>query len=251
MKMKLFFIFFLFSICILSCTKNSSTTSLPSINDANNKNTGASAKDLLTSSQFSSLKIEIEYMQGYTPDAASLNNITSFLNSLINKPGGITITQKQIAAEGKPVYSLNDIATIEQKNRSAFNSGNQLAVYILIVDGNYTDANVLGVSYRNTSVCLFGKTIFDNSGNIGEVNRTKLETTVTEHEFGHLLGLVNVGTAMQTNHQDAAHGNHCNNENCLMYYAAETTDLLGFLMTGNVPQLDAACLADLHAAGGK
>jgi len=251
MKMKLFFIFCLFSICILSCKKNSSTTSLPSINDANNKNTGASAKDLLTSSQFSSLKIEIEYMQGYTPDAASLNNITSFLNSLINKPGGITITQKQIAAEGKPVYSLNDIATIEQKNRSAFNSGNQLAVYILIVDGNYTDANVLGVSYRNTSVCLFGKTIFDNSGNIGEVNRTKLETTVTEHEFGHLLGLVNVGTAMQTNHQDAAHGNHCNNENCLMYYAAETTDLLGFLMTGNVPQLDAACLADLHAAGGK
>jgi hypothetical protein len=248
--MKLFFILYLFSICILSCTKNSSPTSLSSINDAN-KNTGASAKDLLTSSQFSSLKIEIEYMQGYTLDVASLNNITSFLNSLINKPGGIIITQKQIAAEGKPVYSLNDIATIEQKNRSVFNSGNQLAVYILIVDGNYTDANVLGVSYRNTSVCLFGKTIFDNSGNIGEVNRTKLETTVAEHEFGHLLGLVNLGTAMQTNHQDAAHGNHCNNENCLMYYAAETTDLLGFLMTGNVPQLDAACLADLHAAGGK
>ena len=31
-----------------------------------------------------------------------------------------------------------------------------------------------------------------------------------------------------------------------MYYAAETTDVLGFLLTGAVPPLDAACLQDLR-----
>jgi hypothetical protein len=56
---------------------------------------------------------------------------------------------------------------------------------------------------------------------------------------------------MQTAHKDAAHGNHCNNSNCLMYYAAETTDALGFLVTGNIPALDAACVADLRGNGGK
>ena len=98
---------------------------------------------------------------------------------------------------------------------------------------------------------IFGKTVHDNSGNLGQVNRTKLEATVNEHVMGHLLGLVNLGSPMQTNHQDAAHPNHCNNSNCLMYYASNTRDALGFLLTGNIPSLDANCVADLHANGGK
>jgi hypothetical protein len=36
-----------------------------------------------------------------------------------------------------------------------------------------------------------------------------------------------------------------------MYYAAETTDILGFLVTGNIPAPDNNCLADLKANGGK
>lgn len=243
---------FLASISILnSCSKNSAITNLPAINASNNKNTGASSKDLLNSTNFNSIKIEIQYMPGFAPDAASLNNLTSFLNSIVNKPGGISITQQQISPGGKSSYTINDIATIEQKNRTSFNSGTELAVYILLVDGAYGEPSVLGVSYRNTSVCLMGKTIFDNSGNVGQASRTKLETTVVNHEFGHLLGLVDLGAPMVSNHKDAAHGNHCNVQSCLMYYAAETTDLLGFLVTGNIPTLDSQCLADLHANGGK
>ncbi|MEO6638651.1 MAG: hypothetical protein ABIN25_10255 [Ginsengibacter sp.] len=56
---------------------------------------------------------------------------------------------------------------------------------------------------------------------------------------------------MQTNHKDPDHGNHCNVQSCLMYYASETTDLLGFLVTGNIPTLNAPCQNDLHANGGK
>ncbi len=243
--------FFITVALLLGCSKKDATTGLPTINDANNKNTGSSGKDLLTSGTFTSIKIEIQYMPGFAPDAASINNLTSFLNSLVNKPGGISVVQKQIATGGKSAYSINDIGSVEQSNREFFNTGNQLAVYVLITDGTYTDPNVLGVAYRNTSLCLLGKKIFDNSGGIGQASRTKLETTVIEHEFGHLLGLVDLGTAMQTNHKDPGHGNHCNVQSCLMYYASETTDLLGFLITGNIPALDAQCQNDLHANGGK
>ena len=248
---KFFILFFTTFLFFTGCSKKDSVTGLPAINADNNKTVGASARDLLTSNNFSTVKIEIQYMPGFQPDANSINNLTTFLNSLINKPGAITITQQQIAAGGKTSYSINDIATVEQKNRGTFNSGNQLSIYILITDGGYTDPAVLGVAYRNTSICLFGKTIFDNSGNVGQVNRAKLETTVTEHELGHLLGLVDLGTPMQTNHKDATHGNHCDVQSCLMYYASETTDLLGFLITGNIPTLDTQCQADLHANGGK
>jgi hypothetical protein len=65
-----------------------------------------------------------------------------------------------------------------------------------------------------------------------------------------LLGLTNLGTPMQTNHEDASHPKHCNNEDCLMYWQADGSGLLGMMVGGNVPQLDANCLADLQANGG-
>lgn len=243
------FFFMLFSIT--SCKKSDIVSNLPAINDANNKVTGASANDLLSAAKYTSVKIEIQYMPGFQPDAAAVNNLTAFLNTLLNKPGGITVVQTQIASGGKTVYSLNDIATIEKNNRTAYTSGSELGVYFLYTDGNYSEGNVLGIAYRNTSMSILGKTVHDNSGGLGQASRTKLESTVLEHEFSHILGLVDIGSSMQTNHKDAAHGNHCNNTNCLMYYASETTDILGVLLTGSIPVLDANCKADLTANGGK
>lgn len=238
-------------VSIAACSKKDSSNGLPSINSDNDKAIGASAHDLLAASTYTSVKIEIQYMPGFAPDAAGVNNLVAFINSLTNKPAGITVVQTQIPSTGSVVLSLNDIATIEKNNRTVYTSGNQLGVYFLFTDGGYTQSNVLGLAYRNTSLCILGKTIHDNSGAIGQASRTKLESTVTEHEFGHILGLVDLGSPMQTNHKDAAHGNHCNNSNCLMYYASETTDILGFLITGSIPTLDANCKADLTANGGK
>ena len=240
-----------FLMLLAGCSKKDTISNLPSINSENNKIVGASAKDLLGAATYSSIKIEIQYMPGFQPDAAAINNLTSFLNSIVNKPGGVTVVQTQIASAGKAILNLTDIATIEKNNRTVYTSGNQLGVYFLFTDGNYSEGNVLGLAFRNTSMSILGKTIHDNSGGIGQASRTKLESTVLEHEFAHIMGLVDLGSPMQTNHKDAARGNHCNNSNCLMYYASETTDILGILITGNIPTLDANCKADLTANGGK
>lgn len=235
-----------------SCSKTEiGITQLPSINSDNNKIVGASAKDLLSSNIYTSVKMEIQYMPGFAPDDAAINNLTSFFNNIVNKPGGITVVQTQIIASGKAVLTINDIATIEKTNRTVYSTGNQLGVYFLYTDGAYSEGNVLGVAYRNTSMCIIGKTIHDNSGAVGQVSRTKLETVVLQHEMGHILGLVDLGSTMLTSHKDTPHGNHCVNTNCLMYYASETTDALGFLLTGAIPTLDNNCSADLHANGGK
>lgn len=215
-----------------------------------NRDVGASANELLSASKYRSLKIEVQYMSGYAPDAAALNHLQSTLAGLLNKPVGISIVTKEISASTNTTLTANDVLTIERNNRTAFTTGEQIAVYVLYTNGNYSDPNALGIAYRNTSVALFGKKIHDNSGSLGQASRTKLVATVIEHELGHLLGLVDVGSAMQTNHKDASHGNHCSNTNCLMYYASETTDILGFLITGNIPSFDANCKADMHANGG-
>jgi predicted Zn-dependent protease len=122
----------------------------------------------------------------------------------------------------------------------------------LVLDGSYADNNqVLGIAYRNTSMAIFGGTIADNSGGVSQPTRSKLESTVMNHEFGHLLGLVNLGSNMVDNHQDSSNGKHCDNSDCLMYYASETTEIASFLIGNDIPALDQNCKNDLIANGGK
>jgi hypothetical protein len=240
-------------LLLAGCSKtNTSYVNNPNAPDyLHNRPVGASAKDLLTAGNYKSVIIEIQYMQGYAPDAAAITHLITTLSGLLNKPGGITYVTREINAATSASLSVNDVIEIERTNRTIFSEGDRLALYILYTNGNYTSPNVLGIAYKNTSTAVFGKTIQDNSGGIAQVSRTKLEATAMEHETGHLLGLVDLGSSMQTNHKDAAHGNHCNNSSCLMHYASETTDILGLLFTGNIPAFDANCRADLQANGGQ
>lgn len=244
-------ILILATVLVTGCKKSGYVNNPDIPDNLHNRIVGASANEMLASTKYTSLKIEVQFMTGFPPDAAALNYLQSILAGLLNKPGGITIFTKEIPASSSGSLSVNDVINIEKNNRTAFTNGSELAVYILYTNGNYTDQNVLGVVYKNTSAVLFGKKIQDNSGGIGQANRTKLVATVAAHEMGHLLGLVDLGSPMQTGHKDPANGSHCNNTGCLMYYASETSEILGFLVTGNIPALDVNCRNDLRANGGK
>lgn len=248
--MKKIIVLFACSLFILAgCKKSSDNPNDP--DGFYSRSVGASANELLSDSRFKSLKIEIQYMTGYGLSASTISHIQGFLSSLINKSSGITVVTREISPSASTTLNINQVADIEKANRTAFSTGSEISVYILVTNGVYSDNNVIGAAYRNTSMVLFGKKIADNSGGIGQPARAKLESTVADHEFGHILGLVDLGSPMQTNHKDAAHGNHCNNSNCLMYYQADTHDMLGVLMTSSIPTFDANCLADLRANGGK
>jgi predicted Zn-dependent protease len=249
--MKKIFFFLSTIILIYGCAKNEVTDNPANTGAFNNRAVGASANELLSSDTYKSLKVEVQYMTGFEPDAQAIIHLQNFINGFVNKPNGVTVVTKEIPANANTTLTVENIINIEKVNRTAFSTANETAIYILYTNGVYSENNVLGVAYRNTSATLFGKKIRDNSGGLGQTSRTKLEATVLKHEVAHLLGLVDIGTSMQTPHKDAAHGSHCNNQNCLMYYASETTDVLGFLLTGDIPSLDANCMADLRGNGGK
>ena len=216
-----------------------------------NQVTGATANDILSDEEYTSITIEVQHMKGFTPDSASLENLKAFLYENTHKPKGIDIVVKEIPSAADHAFTLNQAAEVEKKYRKVFSRKKDLALYILYTDGYYTDPNYLGWAYRNTSIVMFGKKLLESSESTGKPSRTKLETTVLLHEMAHLLGLVNVGTPLQSHHKDDDHGKHCANADCLMYYQIGINESLSILLRKGIPKLDAACLADLRANGGR
>jgi hypothetical protein len=244
MTAKLFFSSFLV-ISMAACKKGGLT--IPATYSAPNA--------YLSAKSYDKLILEIQYVNGYQPSIATVNNLTSFLQARLNKPGGITVVMEAISSPGKASLSLADVQAIEAAQRTQQTKGSTLTAYYLFADGDYAastgNGKVLGLTYGPTSVVIFEKTIQSFSGGVGQPQTTVLESTVAEHEFGHLLGLVNNGTPMQSSHQDGGNGAHCNNNTCLMYYSVETSDFVGNLLGGNIPPLDGNCQNDLKANGGK
>ena len=246
--MRKILLFLSIMLFLFSCKKENNTGPETLPDAYSNQAIGKSANDILSAGKYTTLNIQVQYMGSYELDTATITNVASYLSGICNKPGGITITQSQIAATGDTLQ-LAEVATLEKQYRTAYTNGNTLALYIMVTDGLDTSATVLGFAYRNTSICLFGKNIFNNSGAPGDVTRVALESGVLEHELGHLMGLVNLGTPMVAFHQDTAHGNHCNNLACLMYWEIETRT--GFHSVSAIPTLDSNCRNDLKANGGK
>lgn len=251
-------VFYLFSILLLisapSCIQDKKVDERISSINAAKRSIGISAEELLSASQFTSMTLEIQYMKGFQPSQGMMDNLNNWLENLINKPAGINTIMSEIPALGQEEYNLQDIRTIEDEHRTRYNEEDNLGVYILILDGyfNEDDENgfSFGIAHRNTSIVLLGKRIRENSGIPGRPSRENLESTITLHEFGHLLGLVNLGADMVEDHEDSENLNHCNNENCLLYWAVVTSGIF-HVMDGGIPELDQHCLDDLKASGGK
>lgn len=219
-------------------------------------NNNVSPHDFLSTERFNKLTLEINYISGYEPSPNAVGNVVDFLNNRLHKPGGIEVIKRAVQGIGGLYYDINDIKNIELNNRKEVTRGSRLTVYMLFLDKDYinnqnSNAKVLGMQYGSSSIVMFENQLRNFSGGFAEPSLEVLETAVSEHEFGHIMGLVDNGTAMQQYHQDENHGHHCNNKNCLMYYEAETSDFIANLVGGKVPDLDENCVNDLRANGGR
>ena len=222
---------------------------------ANLKATGSSGNDFLSAAKYNAIVMEVLYVEGFHPNAQTLINLKNFMEVRLNKPGGITIVEREIASPGISPYDINEVASIETLNRTKYNNGNILTLSLLFLDGksssDTSNSFTLGTAYRNTSFVIFENSVQSLSDSVTEPDRTTLETVIILHEFCHLLGLVNLGTPMVTEHLDEAHDKHCDNPDCLMYWETENSTVVQSMLAGNLPTLDAHCIEDLQANGGK
>jgi hypothetical protein len=252
---KIFAILTIGIVLFVSCSKEDDLSGNAVNKNTNKQPIGSSSNDLLSDQKFKSMVVEVVYVDGFEPSTTAINNFVAFLGARTYKPNGITVMKKAIPSPRKATFTVAEIAAVEDANRTKYNTSDQIAVWVLFVDGKSSSdtstAVILGESYRNTSFVVFEKTVQGFSDSPLKPNRSLFETTVITHEAGHLLGLTNLGATMQSSHEDTAHSKHCNVSSCLMYWESESSKSLSNLAPGTTPQLDAQCLADLRANGGK
>ncbi len=255
----------------VNCSKNSiaeaSKDTIDMDKSANLTITGASARDLLSNSKYDKIRLQIAYVEGFKPEVSTINDLTEYLKELTFKET-IEVEYLEIAPSNKQSLNLQEIAALESKNRTAYNSGTTIAVYIYFSDipsdedKPEQDMVTLGAVYRNTSMVIYESTVRNIANKSRLISIATVETATLNHEFGHLLGLVNLNNptvnpheGITTNGEGVKIGNqHCNQIGCLMRAELEFGSAMSRMLeakNGQVPSLDSECLLDLKSYGGR
>lgn len=257
--------FKLLILCMLAlantnCSKDTLGDSNKIDKSANLKSSGDSANDLLANNLHTKLLIQIAYVQGFQPEQKAVDNFVQFIKERTYKEE-IEIVYKQLDSPGVESLDINKIDELETENRTVFNEGSTLALYIYFADApakkkedKDEDLVTLGAVYRNTSMVIYESSIRELTKKSIFINNATVETATLNHEFCHWLGLVDLGTSALSEHEDVDRTNHCNVSGCLMQSQLEFGQgMMKMLAAKNnaIPVLDEKCLADLKSNGGR
>lgn len=228
-------------------------------------NDAAGPRDYVSSAKYGKWAIELDTVPGKAAPAASLALLEQRLEEVVSKPGGVRIEPGGSLAPRGGTWSQKDLLDTSARERDLHTGGDTATIHLLIVDGNYEDNNVLGVTFlqraRNGNVVSSGpvvlfadvirRTACPPPLDLCIVPEQSIWSAVLVHEFGHAMGLVNVGAPMQRDHEDDAHPGHSTNDNSVMYFEVETVNVVNAFQGGPPTTFDADDKADLCALGGQ
>jgi hypothetical protein len=279
-----------------SCSKSSSGSDNDPVEQvvdksANLQGTGDSANDILSNTNFDKLQIEIAYVTGFRPTIQAITDFIGFLRTHTFKDD-IEIIYTELPSPNEESLTLQEIADLETENRTVYNQERTLGIYIYFADAPAESDDeeeglvTVGAVYRNTSMIIHSRTIRSLASRSVLISVGDVESATLNHEFGHLFGLVNLGTTpVNADHEDENAKNHCNVEGCLMraelqfgvQATAKSNALIakktyeagipsGCILSGQTvvgllqsktgrsaitPDLDAECILDLQSNGGR
>ncbi|HZN15139.1 MAG TPA: hypothetical protein VFB78_12760 [Acidimicrobiales bacterium] len=191
--------------------------------------------------------IEIQAQDGVGPRPAALAHVVAILKRVT---GGKTIETPRVALPAGPTtWNYDQLADYADRFGKAKSGGDTVVIKAQWVHGSAPSAGTLGGAHRADLLTMFADRYKDHEGLAVTVD--DLETAIITHEFGHMLGLVDLW--LNTGRGDyksdpAPGGHHSPNKRSVMYYAVETSDLAIVFSGGKPPtEFDADDEADLAA----
>jgi hypothetical protein len=192
------------------------------------------------------LEIEVDYVSNRELPDSSQSHLLGILNRELNKPDGIDLRiddelgsrGSMAGGGGDATYTLEEIHRLARMARDAWSGGQIATAHVVILDGASQEVpGALGIAINGSTAILFADRIDDASAPL--VGAAAIWKSVTVHEFGHLLGLVEILERSGTDrHQDPAHPGHSTNEDSVMYWAIEDVGIVSILGKGPPQDFD-------------
>lgn len=214
------------------------------------------------------VRIEIDYESGEAPYTGPVIGFGDTFDLTIANLDRVFVGQKtldvpttlgameDIGAIADEQITVPDAQAIAADHRQQMDTDDTKTYYVVFVSGNFEDANgvqpgVIGVSIGTTGVIVMFKDVIESTGIPAFPNLERfVEQSTLVHELGHAIGLVNNGVPLTSAHQDADHGKHCSNDQCVMYWQNEGASAMAdfaqqFAISGNSVLFADDCLADV------
>lgn len=201
---------------------------------------GAAAALILRPTPATSLVVEVLEEPGAPLSRPSLDRVLSDLRRYSAKPVAEVHTPLPAGSSSKR-WNEKELAELTDRTSKVAQGSGRFVVRILSVRGqNVRSSGILAVSFLGDTFATFPDRL--------AASPRQLATTVTVHELGHLLGLVDLyldrGRADTQN--DPAGGGHSRNPGSVMFYAVDPS-LLGSVFGSASDRFDAQDERDLAA----
>jgi hypothetical protein len=203
---------------------------------------GTGAPRYLRPSGSNRIVVQLVVQDGAAPRPATLSHIVSVLEDASKKP----VTTTTAAVDGdRERWSSSDIrrAAVDAASTTPADTA---VVRLLFLRGRFDeggehDDEIIGLSVASDVAAIFSEQV-DSSAN-ALVGAAHIEDSVTTHEVGHLLGLVDL--YLHSGREDPEHPGHSRNRGSVMYWAVESS-LVTDLLTGGPPRdFDVEDMTDL------
>ncbi len=214
--------------------------------------------DYIRGDRFHRLLLEVDTAPGLEPRAGVSDEIEARFGAILDKPDGIEVRlhDRNLPAPDNGVWTADALIELGQQVNDIPTDADTIEIHTMWLGGRYENENTLGVAWQNRHIAMFPDRISDFCTDIllvGEVLCPLAETAIWTHEVGHVIGLVDNGVDMVTDHEDAEHRKHDEDQDCIMYWSYDGADAIDLLnervlagLTG-APAFDDACLADIAA----
>ncbi len=228
-------------------TRTPAPTPAPTVNAADlaimrgaNGPPGAAAAIILRPTPATSLVVEVLEEPGAPLSRPSLDRVLSDLRRYSGKPVAEVHTPLPAGSSSKR-WNENELAELTDRTSKVAQGSGRFVVRILSVRGqNARSAGILAVSFLGDTFATFPDRLASAP--------QQLATTVTVHELGHLLGLVDLylDRGRGDTQNDPAGGGHSRNPGSVMFYAVDPS-LLGSVFGSASDRFDAQDERDLAA----
>lgn len=216
----------------------SPTTQLPPLGGA-----GTEAPHYLRASRSSAIVLQVLTQSGAEPRQGSIDHLVSNLEQVSGKP--VTVTGGTLPSSSA-TWTDASLEAEGASRQPSVADGVALMQY-LFVHGTYRgDDSVLGLTVTGDLTAIFSDQVTGAASGLATPGH--IEESVTTHELGHLLGLVDL--FLHTGRADPQHPGHSRNPKSVMYWAVESSVVTDLLTGGPPTEFDAADRADLATIRG-